>query len=176
MSNKADIKIAEQRQDVLELAKALSNVSEACRQQGVSWTQFYEYKRRFQTHGIEGLKDLHPIHHSHPFTTPPEVEQRLLDLSLEHPAWGCNRLSDWLKLEDNYVSAITIQKILYRNDMGTRYDRWLKLEQKHSDQAIQLSAELVKFLVKQNTAFRERHVESSRPGYRGSISQLGLAF
>jgi hypothetical protein len=28
----------------------LGNVSEACRQRGMTRTQFYEYKRRFQTH------------------------------------------------------------------------------------------------------------------------------
>lgn len=164
MSQNLETKIIQQRLSVLDLAKALGNVSEACRQRDISRTQFYEYKRRFQTHGLEGLKDLPPIHHSHPFTTAPEVEARILDLSLEHPAWGCNRLSDWLKLDGTYVSAITIQKMLNHNEMGSRYDRWLKLEQKHSQQAIQLSAEQVKFLEKQNPIFRERHVESSRPG------------
>lgn len=164
MSLSPEIKIAEQRLSVLELAKALGNVSLACKQRGVSRTQFYEYKRRFQTHGIEGLVDLPPIHHSHPFTTPPEVEQRILDVSLEHPAWGCNRLSDTLKLEGINISAITIQKILNRNEMGSRYDRWLKLEEKHSQKAIQLTGEQVAFIEKQNPAFRERHVESNAPG------------
>ncbi|RMF59397.1 MAG: helix-turn-helix domain-containing protein [Calditrichaeota bacterium] len=28
-----------------------------CRRRGISRTQFYEHKRRFQTHGIEGLRD-----------------------------------------------------------------------------------------------------------------------
>ncbi|MCD6340141.1 MAG: helix-turn-helix domain-containing protein, partial [Verrucomicrobia bacterium] len=42
------------------------NVSEACRRRGLSRSRFYEYKRRFQTHGIEGLKDLPPVHKSHP--------------------------------------------------------------------------------------------------------------
>ncbi|MDI6696623.1 MAG: hypothetical protein QME21_16370 [Anaerolineales bacterium] len=37
------------------------------------------------THEIEGLVDLPPVHHSHPATIPPEVEQRILELSLEHP-------------------------------------------------------------------------------------------
>lgn len=94
MSLSPEIKIAHERLSVLELAKALGNVSAACRQRGMSRNQFYEYKRRFQTHGIEGLVDLPPVHHSHPTTTPPEVEQRNLEVSLEHPAWGCNRLSD----------------------------------------------------------------------------------
>jgi len=59
--------------------------SEACRRRGMTRTQFYEYKRRFQTHGLEGLKDLPPIHKTHPQTTPPEVEAEILALSLEHP-------------------------------------------------------------------------------------------
>jgi len=57
-------KLAQQRLSVLQLAEAWNNVSEACRQRGVSRTQFCEYNRRFQTHGMEGLKDLPPIHHS----------------------------------------------------------------------------------------------------------------
>ena len=61
MSLAPEIKIAEQRLSVLELAKALGNVSAACKQRGMSRTQFYEYKRRFQTHGIEGLAHLPPI-------------------------------------------------------------------------------------------------------------------
>jgi hypothetical protein len=86
MSMNPEIKIVRQRMSVLELADALGNISEACRQRNVSRSQFYEYKRRFQTHGLEGLKDLLPIHHSHPLTTPPDVEARILALSLEHPA------------------------------------------------------------------------------------------
>lgn len=164
MSMNPETKMIRQRLNVLELAEALGNISEACRQRGVSRTQFYEYKRRFQTHGLEGLKDLPPIHHSHPLTTPPEVEAEILSLSLAHPAWGCNRLSDHLALGGVNVSAPTIQRILNDNEMGTRYHRWLKLEQQLTEQALELSAEQVKFIEKQNPAFRERHVESSRPG------------
>ncbi|MBM3126969.1 MAG: helix-turn-helix domain-containing protein, partial [Chloroflexi bacterium] len=57
----AEDKVALHKLSVLELAQSLGNVSQACRQRGVSRTQFYEYKRRFQTHGLEGLKDLPPI-------------------------------------------------------------------------------------------------------------------
>ena len=164
MSQAAEIKLAEQRLSVLELAQALGNVSAACKQRGMSRTQYYENKRRFQTHGIEGLVDLPPVHHTHPATTPAVVEERLLALSLEHPAWGCNRLCDQLKLEGINLSAITIQKILNRNEMGDRYSRWLKLETQHSQRAIELNGEQVAFIEKHNPAFRERHVESSAPG------------
>jgi hypothetical protein len=58
----AGSKLAQQRLSVLELAKELGNVAEACRQRGLDRTSFYEWKRRFQTQGFEGLKDLPPIH------------------------------------------------------------------------------------------------------------------
>ena len=181
----AEEKVARQKLSVLELAQALGNVTEACcRQRGISRTSFYEYKRRFQTHGLQGLKDLPPIHKSHPMTTPPEVVERILDLSLAHPAWGCDRLSDTMKLEGTYVSGPTIQNILNQNGMGTRYDRWLKLEGKASEEAMELTGEQVAFIEKQNPCFRERHVESSRPGellnqdtfYVGHLKGVGKVY
>lgn len=94
----AEQKLVKQRLSVLQLAEALGNVSEACRQRAVSRTQFYEYKRRFQTHGIEGLKDLPPIAKSHPMTTPPETVEKIKSLAHTHPAYGCNRLEALLPM------------------------------------------------------------------------------
>jgi len=160
----AEEKIARQRLSVLQLAETLSNVSEACRQRGMTRTQFYEYKKRFQTFGFEGLKDLPPVHKSHPQTTPPEVVERILELAAKHPSKGCKYLSDLLKLEGRYVSGPTVQTILDKHAMGTRFQRLLKLESQHLEQGIDLTAEQIKAIEKANPAFRERHVESSRPG------------
>ena len=101
---------------------------------------------------------------SHPMTTPPEVVARLLELALEHPAYGCNRLEAMLALEGRRVSAITIQKLLNERGLGSREQRWLALESKNAKEPIELSAEQVAFLEKLNPCFRERHVESERPG------------
>jgi len=156
-------KVARHRLSVLELAEALGNVSEACRRRGMTRTQFYECKRRFQTHGLEGLKDLPPIHKTHPQTTPPEIEAESLALSLEHPGWGCHRLSDMMRLRGRYVSGPTIQNILARNGMATMYDRLLKLEETVAAEPVELTAEQVALIEKANPCYRERHVESSRP-------------
>lgn len=177
-------KVAHHKLSVLELAQSLGNVSEACRQRGVSRTQFYEYKRRFQTHGIEGLRDLPPIHKTHPFTTPPEIVNRLLSLSLDHPGWGCIKLSSMLKLEGISVSSPTIQNILIKNQMGTKFERLLKLEEKASQKAIELTPEQVAQIERNNPCFRERHVESSRPGellsqdtfYVGTLKGVGRVY
>ena len=160
----ADTKLAQHRLSVLELARELGNVAEACRQRGLDRTSFYEWKRRFQTQGFEGLKDLPPIHKSHPQTTPPEVVDRIKALALAHPAYGCNRHEAMLALEGVRVSSITIQKILNENGLGTKVERWLALEQQNAEKAIEITPEQAAFLEKLNPCFRERHVESTSPG------------
>jgi transposase InsO family protein len=161
-------KIARQRLSVLELATQLGNVAEACRRSGMDRTSFYEYKRRFQTYGLAGLKDLPPIAKSHPQTTSPEVVNRIVGLALEHPTWGCNRISDHLALDSVQVSAPTVQSILNKQGLGSRYERLLKLA----------------LIEKANPAFAERHVESSRPGellsqdtfYVGHLKGVGKVY
>jgi transposase InsO family protein len=157
-------KLAHRRMTVLELAERLGNVSEACRRGGIDRTSFYEWKRRFQLQGLDGLKDLPPVARSHPMTTPPEVVERICALALAHPAYGCNRIEALLALEGRRVSAITIQKILNDEGLGTRHERWLALERRNAEQAIEPSPEQAAFLEKLNPCFRERHVESGRPG------------
>ena len=57
--------LAHRRLTVLELAERLGNVAEACRRGGIDRTSFYDWKRRFQLQGLDGLKDLPPIAKSH---------------------------------------------------------------------------------------------------------------
>ena len=73
----ANAKLAHRRLTVLELAERLGNVAEACRRGGIDRTSCYDWKRRLQLQGLDGLKDLPPIAKSHPMTTPPEVAARL---------------------------------------------------------------------------------------------------
>ncbi|MDM7993098.1 MAG: IS481 family transposase [Candidatus Fermentibacter sp.] len=177
-------KIARQRLTVLQLAEKLGNITEACRRSNMDRTSFYEWKRRFQTHGIDGLVDMPPIHRTHPQTTPPETVERILATSMEHPGWGCVRLSDWLKLDGVSVSSPTIQNILIKHGMGSKYDRLMKLEERHLAEGIELSADQVAQIEKTNPCFRERHVESSRPGellcqdtfYVGRLKGVGRVY
>jgi homeodomain-containing protein len=148
----------------LELAQTLGSVSIACRQRGVSRTQFYEYKKRFQEQGLAGRKDLPPIHKTHPQTTPPEVVERVLALSLEQPGWGCYKLSDYLKFQGISVSGPTIQNILARHGLGSKYERLLRLEERALEEGLELTSEQVALVEKANPCYRERHVESSCPG------------
>ncbi|MGC8802952.1 MAG: helix-turn-helix domain-containing protein, partial [Bacteroidales bacterium] len=89
MNQKSEQKVIQHKMSVLELAQALGNISEACKRREVRCTQFYEWKRRFQTHGIEGLKDLPPIPKNHPFTTPKDTVNRIKELALSYPSKDC---------------------------------------------------------------------------------------
>jgi len=157
-------KLVRHRLSVLELAEALENVTEACKRKGISRSRFYEYKRRFEAYGLEGLKNLPPVHAAHPLSTPQSLVERIIELSQTHPSWGCYRISQYLSLLGCSVSGPTIQKIMKRNGMGTRKDRWLALEDKVLRADVPLTLEQIAWLEKQNPCFRERHSESSRPG------------
>jgi len=69
-----------------------------------------------------------------------------------------------MRLRGRYVSGPTIQNILARNGMATMYDRLLKLEEKAASEPIELTVEHIALIEKADPCYRERHVESSRPG------------
>ena len=135
----ANKKLAQKRLTLLQLAERLRNVSEACRHHGVSRTQFYEYKRAFQ--------------------------EKVIKLSLEHPAWGPVRISDHLRLQSVMVSPSTVRNIWLKENMETKYKRLLRLEEEKNGKDVELTEEQIKLLEKANPCFRERHVESPYPGY-----------
>jgi transposase InsO family protein len=161
----AEKKLAQKRLTLLQLAEKLRNVSEACRRQGVSRSQFYEYKRSFQELGLEGLIDRPPIPKSSANETPAEIRKKVIDLSLEHPAWGPMKISDHLRLEGVTVCPSTVRNIWIKENMETRYKRVLRLEEQKNGKDVELTEEQIKLLEKANPCFRERKVESLYPGY-----------
>jgi transposase InsO family protein/transposase len=156
-------KLALQRLRVLELSKQLGSVTDACRQSGMARNSFYEWKRRYQTHGLEGLKDLPPVHKTHPFTTPEHVKQAVLVLSGDNPSWGSKRLSSELLKQGMKLSNFSVQAILKKAGLGTQFDRFLKKEEDLL-KGVELPVETIRKLEKLNPALKERHVESSAPG------------
>ena len=177
-------KLAFKRLSVLQLAEALGSVTEACRHGGMDRTSFYAWKKRFAESGLDGLKDLSNAPHHHPFTTPPEVEAKLIETAFEHPGWGCTKLSDYLRLHGFQISSPSAQKILIRHGMGSKYERLIKLEERHLKQGFELNDEQIRQIEKMNPVFKERHVESSAPGELlcqdtktvGSISGIGRIY
>jgi type II secretion system protein C len=63
-----------------------------------------------------------------PEKIPPEVEERIVALSLQNPECGARRLRPLLQQEEILISASAVYKILKRNSLENRQKRLLKLE------------------------------------------------
>lgn len=155
----AELQLANQRLSLLQLAEALGNVSEACRQREVDRSQFYEWKRRYQLFGLQGLTNK-----NHPMSKPPDVVARILALSMEHPVWGCVRLSKELRLSGVLVSSPVVQRILIAHSLGRMEERARQLEERVLDSCIQATAEQKQAIEKFNPCYREQQIKTYTPG------------
>jgi transposase InsO family protein len=150
----------------------------------VSRSQFYEYKRAFQLHGLDGLIDKPPIPASHPNELTDEAKQKIIELSLKHPTFGQQRIADQLALQGLSVSATSVRNLWIKQDMETRYKRLLRLEQTHAEQGFELTEQQIRLIEKANPCFKERHVESTYPGqllcqdtfYVGRLKGVGRVY
>jgi transposase InsO family protein len=159
----ASEKIALQRLRTLKLAEELKNISEACRRGSMDRTSFYEWKRRYQLHGLDGLLDQPPVPKSHPKTTPTHVRDAVIELSFKHPSWGSKRAALELTAEGMTISNWTVQSILNKAKLGTRFERMLRLEAEALKGA-ELPKDQIELIEKLNPCFKERHIQSKKPG------------
>ncbi len=159
-----DAEVVRERKEILELGDRLGNVSEACRRAGIPRSSYYNYRRRLREQGLSGLSNRPPRHNHHPLTTPRAVEDRLVELSSAHPAWGCVRLAAYLHDQGASVSAPTVQKLLTRHGLGTAQERWLCLEESVRAVPASCTAEQIAWMETWNPAFQERGHESTCPG------------
>jgi hypothetical protein len=60
---------------------------------------------------------------AHPQTTPPEVAAKVIEVALRNPTMGCCKLVDELRRHNVLLSSPTVQKILIRQQLGSRGQR-----------------------------------------------------
>jgi transposase InsO family protein len=158
-------KNAQNKLTLLQLAEKLGSVSAACRHMNYSRSQFYEIKRRFQLEGFQGLIDRPPIPKNHPHQKSQRVVDHVLALTRQYPAKSCVFIAAQLRLQGVQISAGTVRNIWKRRGLGLRFQRWLWVEEHYRQHGLKLTEEQIKELERLNPCLRERHVESSRPGY-----------
>ena len=109
---------AEKMHELRALVDSIGNVSKACGQMGISRSYYYKWMR---VHGNRAKEGAAP--RSHPQAVAAPIRKRIFDLALEFPEWGSDRISYYLKLNNQYVSPTTVQKILNRNGLGRKRQR-----------------------------------------------------
>src|SRR5690349_20905468 len=97
--------IIQRKLNIVELGKALGNVSAACRQLGVSRQHHYDIKGLVQELGIDGLVAKSRRTPRMALRTTAVVEARILAYSLDFPTHGCARVAAELKAEGHLISG-----------------------------------------------------------------------
>lgn len=123
--------VPEFRLRVILRARELRNVSEACRQFGISRTLFYRWRKRFLQYGVDGLRPRPHRPERWLRQTRPELEQAVVTYALLWPTHGPARIAAQLaerKFGGWMISPSGVYGILRRRGLRTRWERLCRLE------------------------------------------------
>src|SRR6266536_1965189 len=111
-----DEKIIRNKVGVLELAKQLGSVSQACRIMGFSRDSFYRFKDLYEKGGEAALIEMSRRVPNPKNRVAETVERRILELAVEQPAWGHTRMANELAKEGLRVSPTGVRGVMANPD------------------------------------------------------------